>query len=97
MSTSTRSARRGESTSSAEITNIARDGFWILVDERELFLSFADFPWFRSATVGELLNLERPHADHLYWPALDVDLSVESIEHPERFPLVSRTGGPTTA
>jgi hypothetical protein len=27
--------------------------------------------------------------EHLYWPDLDIDLSVESIEHPERFPLVS--------
>ena len=97
MSTKTKSARRGESTSNAEVTNIARDGFWLLLDGRELFLSFENFPWFRSATVGELLNLERPHADHLYWPALDVDLSVESIEHPGRFPLVSGTGGPTSA
>jgi hypothetical protein len=28
--------------------------------------------------------------DHLYWPDLDVDLAVESIRNPERFPLVSR-------
>jgi hypothetical protein len=31
-----------------------------------------------------------PSADHLYWPTLDVDLSVESLRHPERYPLVSR-------
>jgi hypothetical protein len=29
-----------------------------------------------------------PH--HLYWPDLDIDLAVESIRHPEQFPLVSR-------
>jgi hypothetical protein len=27
---------------------------------------------------------------HLYWPDLDIDLAVESIRHPEKFPLVSR-------
>jgi hypothetical protein len=26
---------------------------------------------------------------HLYWPDLDVDLDVESIFHPENYPLVS--------
>jgi hypothetical protein len=37
-----------------------------------------------------LLRVEQPHATHLYWPDLDVDLTVESVEFPERFPLVSR-------
>jgi hypothetical protein len=35
------------------------------------------------------MNVEWPSTDHLYWPDLDVDLSVRSIEHPEEFPLVS--------
>jgi len=30
-----------------------------------------------------------PHPHHLYWPDLDIALAVESIDHPERFPLVS--------
>jgi hypothetical protein len=33
---------------------------------------------------------ERPHAGHLYRPDLDVDLAEESIDHPERYPLISR-------
>jgi hypothetical protein len=36
------------------------------------------------------VHVKRPAPHHLYWPDLDVDLAVESIEHPERFPLVSR-------
>ena len=87
------SARPGPSTSDVEVTNISRHGFWVLLDGRELFLPFDEFPWFRSAPVEAILRVERPQPDHLYWPALDVDLSVESIEHPERFPLKSRSGG----
>ena len=87
------SARPGPSTSDAEVTNISRHGIWVLLDGRELFLPFDEFPWFRSAPVEAILRVERPQPDHLYWPALDVDLSVESIEHPERFPLSSRTAG----
>lgn len=81
------SVRPGSTTSGAEVTNISRHGFWVLVDERELFLPFDEFPWFRSAPVDAILNLERPQPHHLYWPDLDVDLTVESIEHPERYPL----------
>lgn len=85
-----KSARHGRSTSSAEVTNITREGFWLLVARRELFVSFADFPWFRDASIRQVLTVELPQAGHLYWPELDVDLDVESIEHPERFPLVSK-------
>ena len=89
------SARPGPSTSDVEVTNISRHGFWVLLDGRELFLPFDEFPfpWFRSAPVEAILRVERPQPDHLYWPALDVDLSVNSIEHPDRFPLKSRSGG----
>ena len=86
------SARPGPSTADAEVTNISRHGFWVLLDGRELFLPFDAFPWFRSAPVEAILRVERPQPDHLCWPALDVDLCVESIEHPESFPLRSREG-----
>lgn len=86
------SAEPGPTTSGAEVTNISRHGFWVLLDGRELFLPFDDFPWFRSAPVEAILHLERPQPDHLYWPDLDVDLSVESIEHPEKYPRTSRRG-----
>jgi hypothetical protein len=85
-----RSAQLGQSVSKVEVTNISKHGFWLLLGERELFLPFEEFPWFRDAPIAKLLNVELPHARHLYWPDLDVDLAVESIEHPERFPLVSK-------
>ena len=84
-----RSALPGKSTSEVEVTNVSRHGFWLLIGERELFLPFDKFPWFRDVPIGQLLRVEQPHPAHLYWPDLDVDLAVESIEFPERFPLVS--------
>jgi Protein of unknown function (DUF2442) len=85
-----RSARRGRSISEVEVTNVSEHGFWLLVEGRELFLPFEKFPWFSDAPVGKLMRVERPHPTHLHWPDLDVDLALESIEFPERFPLVSR-------
>jgi hypothetical protein len=86
-----KSARRGRGTSAVEVGNVSRHGFWLLIGEREHFVRFSEFPWFRDATIAELTNIEMPSAHHLYWPKLDVDLAVESIDHPERYPLISGT------
>ena len=71
----------------AEVTNVSRYCVWMLIDDEELALPYSEFPWFKAATIQQILNVLRPTADHLYWPELDVDLSVESIRHPDGFPL----------
>ena len=80
----------GSATSAAEVTNISKHGLWLLIDGSEFFLPFGEFPWFKHATVEQLLRLERPSPGHLCWPELDVDLSVDSLEHPERYPLTAK-------
>jgi hypothetical protein len=42
----------GPATSEAEVTNISAHGFWLLVDGRELFLPFDEFPWFNARAGG---------------------------------------------
>lgn len=84
------SAALGRSTFPVEVTNVSAHGFWLLVAERELFVSFAQFPWFRAAAIGAITNVQVPSPHHLYWPDLDIDLALESIEHPEKYPLVSK-------
>lgn len=86
----TKSVPRGDDTSHAEVSGISAHGIWLLLGSRELFLAFKDFPWFRKAPIGGVLRVERPQPHHLYWPELDIDLDVESILDPPRFPLVSR-------
>ena len=81
----------GADTSKVEILNVSPHGLWLMVAEREYFLSYADFPWFRYATLSQLFNVELHHGEHLYWPELDVDLDVERIAHPEKYPLVARS------
>ena len=85
-----KSAELGRSISPAEVTNVSPHGFWLFIGERELFVPFSHFPWFRDASVRQITNVQLPSSHHLYWPDLDVDLAVESIEHPEKFPLVSQ-------
>jgi hypothetical protein len=71
-----------------EVLNISKHGFWLMVHGREYYLPFDDFPWFRNATIAEILAVEQPQPDHLCWPALDVDLHLDSLQHPERYPLI---------
>jgi len=85
-----KSASHGKHISAVEVTNISPHGFWLLVQDREVFASFKNFPWFRDASIDELTNVELPSPHHLYWPALDVDLAVDSLDRPERYPLVSQ-------
>lgn len=80
----------GRSTFPPEVTNVSVHGFWLLVGDRELFVAFERFPWFRDATIGAITNVRLPSPHHLHWPDLDIDLAVESITHPERYPLVSQ-------
>jgi hypothetical protein len=80
----------GRGISAVEITHISGSGVWVLAGDGELSLSYADFPWFKDAPVGKILRVEEPRPGHLYWPDLDVDLTLDRIEHPERYPLVAK-------
>lgn len=79
-----------QGTSAAEVTNVSRHGFWLLLDGEELHVPFTEFPWFRTATIEQITTVEWPSPDHLYWPLLDADLSVASIRNPAAFPLMSK-------
>lgn len=78
----------GANTSVPEIVHISPHGFWLNVDGREYFLPFTEFPWFKSATRDQIRSVELGPRGHLYWPLLDVDLSLDIIENPHEHPLV---------
>jgi hypothetical protein len=72
------------------VTNVTRNGIWLLADGCERFLPYQDFPWFRDATIAQVTTVEEPAPGQFHWPLLDVDLSSDAIDHPERYPLVAR-------
>jgi hypothetical protein len=77
----------GVSISHSEITNISALGFWLLVDDREYFVPFADYPVFKDATVAQIYNVQQLGSGQFHWPELDVDIDLDALQHPERFPL----------
>jgi len=84
------SLAHGNHTSAIEVTNISAHGVWILAHDKELFMSYEDFPWFKDQAVKTIFNVEEPSRGHFYWPDLDVDLTVEIIENPGLFPLKAK-------
>ncbi len=82
----------GTSTSRPEVTHVSKHGFGMLLDTEELLVPFEHFPWFKKATIEQLSDVQWPTANHLYWPQLDIDLSIESIRDPSAFPLVAKAG-----
>ena len=82
-----KSTRHGKNTLAVEVSHISARGFWLLMADREHFVDFDLHPWFRNATIAQILNVQLLHEQHLHWPALDVDLEVESLTTPEKYPL----------
>jgi hypothetical protein len=80
----------GVVTSYSEVTNISAVGFWLLVDDREYFVPFDDYPAFHKATVAQIYTMQRLGPTQFYWPELDIDIELEALEHPERYPLAFR-------
>jgi hypothetical protein len=78
----------GIGTSDYEVTNIEPSGFWVLVDDREYFIPFADYPVFKDAKISQLFNMVRLSPTQLHWPDLDADIEIEALKHPEQYPLI---------
>jgi hypothetical protein len=86
----TKSKPRGKSISAAEVLDLTPRGLWLLVNDREFFLPYDDFPWFKGASVKDAFAVQLEHGTHLRWPTLDVDLEVESLDRLEQYPLIYR-------
>ena len=77
----------GKDTSAVEVTHIDSHGFWLFVQEKEYFLDFTEYPWFKDARINEITSVSLLHGHHLYWPSLDVDLELDCLQNPGKYPL----------
>jgi hypothetical protein len=83
-----RSSGRGKAIS-VSVENITPAGIWLFVKGKEYLLTYKDYPYFKDQTLKAIQNLELLHGCHLYWPQLDIDLEIDNLEHPEKYPLQS--------
>ena len=74
-------------TTTAEVTMINARGILLFAGGKEYYLSYDRYPWFKNAKVSDVLNVTMPDEESLRWDSIDVDLEIESITHPERYPI----------
>ena len=84
-----KSSKRGKAIS-VSVENITPFGIWLFVQGKEYFLSYQVHPYFQDQVLSSIQNVQLLHGYHLYWPELDVDLTMDGIRHPERYPLCSQ-------
>lgn len=72
----------------AEVTNISPFGFWILLDDKEYFISFKDYPCFENASILDIASVKTDYSGNFHWEKLDADIEIEALENPEKFSLV---------
>ena len=82
--------KKGADTCDVEVVQIDEHGIWLHARGVEYFLPHTEYPWFREAKLDHVLNVQLLHGTHLYWPDLDVDLSLKILGEPEAYPLVYR-------
>lgn len=85
-----RSVKSGISTL-VSVENITPFGIWLFVKGKEYFLSYQEYPYFQDQTLKSIQNVELLHDLHLHWPDLDVDLEIDNLENPEKYPLKSKS------
>ncbi len=72
---------------SFSVENITPFGIGLFVKGKEYFLRYRDYPCFRDQILSAIQDVQLLHGHHLYWPQLDVDLEIDNLEHPEKYPL----------
>jgi hypothetical protein len=73
-----------------KVENITPFGIWLFVNGHEYFLSYKDYPYFKDQTLKTIQKVELLHDYHLYWPDLDIDLEIDNLENPDKYPLKSK-------
>lgn len=75
---------------SVAVLMINSQGMMLSVQGQDYFVSYNRVPWLRDARVSSVLNVRMNGSRAIEWPELDVDLEIESLKHPERYPLVMK-------
>lgn len=78
------------SNTSANVLMINDKGLMLSVLGQDYFISFNRLPWMKDAPIRDVLDVQMCGDDAIEWPKLDIDLEIDSLKHPERYPLVMK-------
>lgn len=75
---------------SVSVLMINAQGIMLSVQGNDFFISYNRMPWLKEARVSDVLNVRMSGRSAIEWEALGVDLEIESLKHPERYPLIMK-------
>ncbi len=75
---------------SVSVLMINAQGIMLSVQGNDYFVSYNRMPWLKDARISDVLNVRMSGRSAIEWTALDVDLEIESLKHPERYPLIMK-------
>jgi hypothetical protein len=82
--------RQNTGYTSVDVRVITSEGIIISVSGSDYYLSYDRLPWFKNARVSDIFDVKMLGDDGIRWDALDVNLEIESLKHPEQYPLVMK-------
>ena len=75
---------------SVSVRSIMQDGIFLSVLGNDYYLSYDRLPWFKNAKTSDIFNVAMYGKDSIRWDALDIDLGIDSLKSPEKYPLVMK-------
>jgi len=81
-------SRNNSDNTLVSVLMINAQGIMLSVQGQDYFLSYNRIPWMQDAPIRSVLNVQMSGPEAIEWPDLDVDLEIDSLRHPERYPLV---------
>lgn len=75
---------------SVSVLMINAQGIMLSVQGNDFFISYNRMPWLRDARISDVLNVRMSGRSAIEWETLGVDLEIESLKHPERYPLIMK-------
>ena len=85
-----KNSKKNTERTSVSVRSIMPDGIFLTVCENDYYVSYSRLPWFREAKIMDIFNVEMIGDYAVRWDTLDVDLEIDSLKHPERYPLVMK-------
>ena len=81
-------SKNNTNSTSVSVLMINAQGIMISVGGQDFFLSYNRIPWMREASIKDVLDVQMCGNEAIEWPSLDIDLEIDSLRHPERYPLL---------
>uniref|UniRef100_UPI004028EF7A DUF2442 domain-containing protein n=1 Tax=Segatella hominis TaxID=2518605 RepID=UPI004028EF7A len=75
---------------SVSVLMINDKGIMLSVKGNDYFVSYNRIPWMKHACISDALDVKMSGRNSIEWPKLDVDLEIDSLKHPERYPLIMK-------